>query len=62
MNKISFKCSLHRQTIDNQGEVRLVLKVPKSEARELVSFFASNTEEPLQAALLRIPREVGERE
>lgn len=55
MNKVSFKCSLFRQTTDKQGEIKLVLLVPQCDAEDLVRFYVENTERPLQAALLELP-------
>jgi len=59
MNKVSFKCSLFRQTTDKDGEMKLVLLVPKTEAAgEILKFFAENTLKPLQAALLELPASI----
>lgn len=51
MDKVAFYCTLYKIQADKDGETKIILVVPKSDAKQLMQFYAENTEKLISAGL-----------
>ena len=60
MDKVEFFCTLKQLKVDKENEATLTLTLDASQARQIMEFYANNTEVLISAAFVTIPNKIKE--
>jgi hypothetical protein len=60
MDKVEFFCTLKQIKVDKENEATLTLTLDASQARQIMEFYADNTEVLISAAFVAIPNRIEE--
>ena len=55
MDKVEFFCTLKQLKVDKENEATLTLTLDASQARQIMEFYAENTEVLISAAFVAVP-------